>query len=142
MSNGVNEKNGTILILTDGGFPEFYRIPFLKNKKVEIHNFQDTSDIVKHCHIDIVLIHCTADVEAGLNILRNNKAKCPHIPHIFITDIGYEGLVLKVFRSGARDFFRKPVNIFELKDAVEGLLNVKQLSREIRRPFLNISKSI
>ena len=142
MSNSVDKKNGIILILTDGGFPEFYRILFLKNKKVAIHNFQDASEILKHCRIDIVLLHCTNDFEAGLNILRNNKAKYPHIPNIFITDINYEGLVLKVFRSGARDFFRKPINNFELKDSVKGLLNVKQSSRESRRPFLNISQSI
>jgi len=134
MENGADEKTVIILVLADAGYPEYYRTLFTKDKKVKIHTFQDSYDVVRHCHFDIILIDCTLDIEAGLDILRNNKAVCPHVPNIFITDIGYEGLVLNVFRSGARDFFRKPVDIFELKDTVNRLLEVKHESQELRIP--------
>jgi AraC family transcriptional regulator len=42
---------------------------------------------------------------------------------------------LRAFKSGARDFFRKPVNLLELQETVDGILSARKSSRENRRPF-------
>lgn len=141
MANIADKKTtGIILIITDGGYNESsYQTLSFKNKKIKVHTFKNASDAVKDCKIDIILLDCTVDIEEGLKILRNNKSICPRIPNIFITDISHEGLVLKVFRSGARDFFRKPVNISELKNTVEGIIHIKKNSKEMRCPFLKAS---
>jgi AraC family transcriptional regulator len=76
-----------------------------------------------------------------LRLLKENKNTCPNIPNIFLTDVSYEGVVLRAFRAGARDFFRKPVDVQELKSTVEGLLEAKKASRERRTPFIKASLS-
>jgi AraC-like DNA-binding protein len=43
-----------------------------------------------------------------------------------------ENIVMKAFKSGAREYFKKPVNLFELKNTVELLLDIKRRSREKR----------
>jgi AraC family transcriptional regulator len=43
--------------------------------------------------------------------------------------------VLKAFKAGARDFFKKPVNLTELQETVDGILSAKKSTVERRRPF-------
>jgi DNA-binding response OmpR family regulator len=135
------QKSGIILVITDGGYYKSYHNFSIKNRKIEIHPFEEAVDAVKDCQVDLILLDCTVNLEEGLNILKANKTKCPAIPNIFITDISHEDLVLRVFRSGARDFFRKPVNFVELKHTVEGLLAVKTASKETRCPFISSAGS-
>jgi AraC-like DNA-binding protein len=72
-------------------------------------------------------------------MLKEIKTLYPSIPVIFIAGKGSEDsedIVLRAFRTGVRDFFRKPVNIQELQETVAGLLRVKGLSKEKRSPFV------
>jgi DNA-binding NtrC family response regulator len=140
MVNTANrKKRDAILIITDRESNNFCRTLALKNRKVRVGTFGDAKDEVTNCQADMILIDCAEDAEEGLKILRNNKYMCPNIPNIFITNISYKDLALRVFRSGARDFFRKPFNALELRNTIEGLLAVRQMSKEARRPFINTS---
>jgi AraC family transcriptional regulator len=71
-----------------------------------------------------------------LRVHLSGKSSFPGIPNILLTNISFEGVVLRAFRSGARDFFRKPVSVEELRETIAGLLSVKRASRERREPFL------
>ena len=73
---------GLILIMTDSakGDPEIYRTLSLKDEKVEVHAFKEARDLVKDCMVDIILLDCDVDVDAGLKLLKENKSVCPHIP--------------------------------------------------------------
>ena len=133
----VKKKGGIVLVITDRASQELYNTLSIKGEKIEVHPFSKAQAAVKDCQVDIILLDCNTDVDEGLKILRENKSACPAIPNIFITDISIEGVVLKAFRAGARDFFRKPVDIPELQETVAGLLSVKKLSREKRSPFIN-----
>jgi DNA-binding response OmpR family regulator len=126
---------GIILIFTDQEYDEFHQTLSFKGEKIKVYPFNKAPDIVRDCQVDIILLDCI-DVDAGLKLLKENKTTCPNIPNIFLTDVSYEGLVLKAFRAGARDFFKKPVNVQELQNTVQGLLTVKKASREKRLPFL------
>ena len=137
MVNTVKEKRDAILVITDRESNNFCRTLALKNREVRVSSFGEAKDEVTDCQVDLILIDCAEDAEEGLKILRDNKSMCPNIPNIFITDLRYKDLALQVFRSGARDFFRKPFNVLELRNTVEGLLSVKQTSKETRRPFIN-----
>jgi DNA-binding NtrC family response regulator len=138
MVNAANKKKkNAILVITDRGSSSFYRNLALKNREVRVSTFGDAKDEVTNCQVDLILIDCDGNAEEGLKILRNNKSMCPNVPNIFITNISYKDLALKVFRSGARDFFRKPFNGFKLRNTIEGLLAVRQRSKETRRPFIN-----
>ena len=125
-----------VLVITDGGSQELYDTLSFEGEKIEVHPFSKAPEVVKNCRVDLILLDCNVNVDEGLKILRNNKTSCPAVPNIFITDINLEGVVLKAFRAGARDFFKKPVNIPELRETVEGLLSVKKSSREKRAPFI------
>ncbi len=129
-----------ILVFTDRRRDEFHATLSFKGEKLEIHPFKKAPEVVKDCQVDIILLDCT-DIDAGLRVLKGNKTMCPNIPNIFLTDVSYEGVVLKAFRAGARDFFKKPVNIQELQDTVRGLLAVKRASRERRVPFIKKTTS-
>jgi AraC family transcriptional regulator len=67
--------------------------------------------------------------------LKEIKSMHPGIPVVFITDITSEDIILRAFKNGARDFLKKPLNILELQETVLGILSVKKVARERRRPF-------
>jgi AraC-like DNA-binding protein len=52
---------------------------------------------------------------------------------LFITAAFSEATAIQAFRQGARDFFRKPLDLFKLKDVIEKLLKIKGRSSEKRR---------
>jgi AraC family transcriptional regulator len=130
------KSGGKVLVLTDQEKEELFSNLSFTDEKVEVHPFSKAQDVVPDCHVDLILLDCNVDVDQGLKILKENKTSCPNIPNIFITDVSLEGVVLRAFRAGARDFFRKPVNISELKHTVEGLLSIKKSCREKRSPFI------
>ena len=129
---------GLILIFTDRRSDEFHQGLSFKGERIKVYPIKKAREVVRDCKVDIILLDCT-DVDAGLQLLKENKSMCPNIPHIFLTDVSYEGVVLKAFRAGARDFFRKPVDVQELRSTVEGLLAVKKVSKEKRVPFIKSS---
>jgi len=129
---------GLVLIITDRerGYNDLFQTLSFTGEKIKVCPFSDAPDVVKDCQVDIILLDCNVDIDAGLKLLKENKTACPNIPNIFLTDVTYEGVVLKAFRAGARDFFRKPVNTSELQETVQGLLVVKRSSKEQRFPFI------
>jgi len=143
MVNSVkHEMKEVLLVIADAGFREYHHTLAVKDKKIIVCTFQKAGEAIKNCQMDIILIDSGSNTEEAIHILKQNKAVCPNIPNIFVTDTSYEGLVLKVFRSGARDFFREPVNIIELQETINGLLAVKNTSREKRNPLTHVSTAI
>lgn len=138
MTDNVMTENsgGKVLVLTDLKKEKFFGNISFTNEMVEVHRFSEAPQVVRDCGVDLILLDCNKNIEEGLKILKENKTACPNIPNIFITDVGREGVVLKAFRAGARDFFRKPVNISELQHTVEGILSAKKSCREKRAPFI------
>ena len=127
-----------VLIIADERDHGFYRTLSFGQKNMEIYPFQRISECVKNCQADIILLDCNYELESGLTSLRNIKELWPTIPVIFLADISFEELILKAFKNGARDFFKKPVSIPELQDTVKGLLNIRRKSKETRSAFIKI----
>ena len=127
---------GKVIVLTDREKDKLFSNLSLTDEKIDVFPFSKAQEVVKECLADLILLDCNVDVDEGLKILKENKTSCPNIPNIFITDVSLEGVVLRAFRAGARDFFRKPVNIAELQNTVEGLLSIKKSCREKRSPFI------
>lgn len=132
----TEKTGGKVLVLTDRRKEKLFSNLTFTDEKIEVYPFSKAQDAVKDCEVDIILLDCNKDIDEGLKILKENKMCCPNIPNIFITDVSLEGVVLKAFRAGARDFFRKPVNISELQHTVEGLLSIKKSCCEKRSPFI------
>lgn len=81
---------------------------------------------------EVVILDCGLDPDAGVESLREMKRSRPDVPVIFVTAAGSEEQVVKCFRAGARDYFRKPFSILELKKTVDELLGLKRSAVEKR----------
>ena len=57
------------------------------------------------------------------------------LPIIFLTDAGSEQTAVNAFRHGARNYFKKPFDMFELKRNIEDILEMKRSSSECRAPM-------
>lgn len=127
-----------IVVIAEKGFHELYH-PFKSGgNKVYACSPDESKEVVNKYRTDLILLDCGFEVDSGLELLKELKTSCPRAPVIFLTDIGSEDIVLKAFKTGARDFFKKPINIFELQETVDGILSVRKATRESRHPFKSI----
>lgn len=110
----------------------YYRTFSLREGGVEVHPFSEPVCSMQYRDADLLLIDCGSDVERGLDLLAEVKSLRPDIPVIFLTDAGSEHTAIKAFRLGAREYIKKPCKMFELKNAIETLLKVKEISHEKR----------
>jgi len=86
---------------------------------------------------DLVIIDCGFKDDLGLNLLTEIKSRYPGIPVILITDAGSEVTAVAAFRTGARDYIKKPINLMEFRDAVIKFLSLKRSATlGNRRQFL------
>jgi DNA-binding NtrC family response regulator len=60
---------------------------------------------------EIVVIDCGQNPLKGLNLLKEIKTKRPDIPVIFVTEESSEEIVIKAYKAGAREFFKKPLDV-------------------------------
>jgi AraC family transcriptional regulator len=124
-----------ILVIAEKGFHKIYRSFATGDNHLLECTPTESQEFIKECQADLVLLDCSADVGNGLSTLKDIKARYPAIPVIFLAELGSEDVVLKAFKAGARDFFKKPVNLTELQETVDGILSVKKSAVERRRPF-------
>lgn len=124
-----------ILVIADKGFHKLYRSFAAGENELLECTPQESQEFIKKCLADLVLLDCSSDVANGLSTLKDIKAKYPAVPVIFLAELGSEEVVLKAFKAGARDFFKKPVDLTELQETVDGILSVKNSAVERRRPF-------
>jgi YesN/AraC family two-component response regulator len=124
----------SIIIFTNGTSHKYYDSIAPKNENIEIISLKERKavDLMNLYEADLVLIDCGYDTQRGLEAVKDIKSAWHNTPIIFLTDMSSENIVMKAFKSGAREYFKKPVNLFELKNTVELLLDIKRRSREKR----------
>jgi YesN/AraC family two-component response regulator len=128
-----------VLVIAGIESREFYNTLCLKDEGIEICPFKDGIDYLKHCQVDIVILDCGFDVNRGLDLLKEIKFMHPEVPVVFVTDLSSEETAIKAFKTGAREYFKKPVNIFEFQRTIEDLLEIKRAPQEKRTPFIEES---
>lgn len=84
-------------------------------------------------YVDLILIDCGMNVKKGIGLLREIKAKYPPIPVIILTDVSSEEMATEAFRRGAKDYFKKPVNIFQLRETLNILIDIRKVRTRERR---------
>jgi len=125
-----------VLIIADGENARLYYTFFVNGEKICVCTLKDSLDCVQQRPADVIMLDCGFNVCRGLRALRKIKAMRPETPVIFLTDLSSEDTAVNAFRSGAREYFRKPVNIFELKATLQRLLALKRTSNEKRTRFV------
>ncbi len=116
----------TVLIVADKEDAKPYQALQLHGTRMETVCINDCIDHMKQTKVDLVLLDCGYRVWSGLSALRQIKQACQSTPVVFLTDQGSEDVAINAFTEGAGKYVRKPVNLFELKQTIEGLLTVKR----------------
>jgi AraC-like DNA-binding protein len=76
----------------------------------------------------VLILDCGFHIKKGLRLLKELKEAFPSTPIIFLTDTGSEDAAINAFRAGAREYFRKPVNLTDIQETVNNLLRIKNTS--------------
>lgn len=86
---------------------------------------------------DLIILDCAVETEARIELLKKIKQIQPSIPVIIVTGFDSEDFVIKAFKNGARDIFKKPVNGKELRKSVDSVLWLRQesLKKRSTSPF-------
>jgi len=114
-----------VLIIADPEDAGMYRSLQLNGERFERCALGDAIDRVKREKPDVIVLDCGNRVWTGLSTLRQIKEIYQDVPIIFLTDMSSEDAAINAFKMGAREYFKKPVNMFELKQALEYLLKIK-----------------
>lgn len=80
-------------------------------------------NIFKNEEIDCVLLDMKIPGMNGIEILRELRAQSDVINVVMMTAYGEQQLIDEAFQLGATKYFTKPFNIFEVRDAVNEILN-------------------
>ncbi len=123
------------MVMTKKELYSSYQNLLVDNISIAFRPLNESLEDIESVEDDIVIIDCDFDASLGFEILRRIKAVHPEIPVIFIASHGSEDTVIKAYRTGAREYFKTPLNMLELKSTIEELLRLRGVSSERRFPF-------
>jgi len=119
-------KSHTILLI-DSHVAEYYQplVASVRNEHVIIEkNKQKACEFFFRNNVDLVLLDHTPD-DPCTDLLQVLRFVAPSVPVIIMTAYGSEELAVTVFRNGANDYLKKPLNIDELGHSIEVALGRK-----------------
>ena len=122
-----------IILIADPESLRQYKSILGPEELLEEYYHLDALDQINDGDADLVILDSGFSPEHGLHFLKEVKTRKPHAPVIFLTDVSSESIVIRAFRIGAIDYFRKPVSLFSLKETVMNLLAVKRAERDRRK---------
>ena len=128
-----------LLITSEGGSEELENALSKIGAEIFACPLKDTFQLLETRPVQLVLLDCGLSVKKGLSLLKEIKAKHPEYPVIFVTGISSEDTILEAFRTGAKDYFKKPVNAFELKEAVKNVLQFRKNNPHEKRVHYQVS---
>ena len=110
----------------------YYNSFTLPNQEIQVVPYGQVICSVLSQDIDLIMIDCAFDPRFGLRLLNDLKTRFPGVPILFVTEQSSEEIILQAFKSGARDFFQKPLSVFNVRNTMMKLLEVKREVREHR----------
>lgn len=126
----------TVLLTSDIGFHDLRAFLEADGRKVTVCRVKDAPRAIEQEPIEAVILDWGDKGKEGLNILRKLKVSHPGIPVLILSSATSEETVIEAFRFGAKDYFKKPVNIPELQEVLQSIIKLRKLSRERRFPYL------
>jgi len=125
-----NGKSDLAAALTSDKFP------------VSTCRFRECQTVLKEGNAPLILLDSDVSVTSGLKELKRFKSTWPAVPIIFVASAPSEDTIIEAFRLGARDFFKKPVNTYQLKKTISNLLRITKSSQEKRSPLISRTISV
>ncbi len=131
----MKQDRNPVIVIAEKCDHDLYHCLQLTVDSIQIIHPEDSRDFIKNNGADVVLMDCGYNVYEGLALLKEIKMSSQEIPVIFLTDVSSENICIKAFRTGVRDYFRKPFNLSVLRCTIENLLKVKRTSKEKRAAY-------
>jgi AraC family transcriptional regulator len=125
----------SVLVIADKHSHKFYSTLSLRGEKIRVTSPKDSLMSLKNDGADIVILDSGNDSVRGIKLLKEIKSLSENTPVIMLTDVSSDDIGVKAFKSGVRDYFKKPVNLFELINSIENLLTVKRTSTGKRSTY-------
>lgn len=129
---------GTVFLFAEkgkqGGYPAFP----VSGEEMEILPLAGAAT-VPDGDADLAIIDCGGNADDGLCLLREIKRDRPDLPIIFVTETSSEEVVLRAFRSGAREYFKRPLDLADFQKAVKKILMFK---RDIPGTVASLSENL
>lgn len=111
----VDDQQGIRLLLNEVFKREGYET-FLAANGIE------ALDIAERIKPDGVLLDMKIPGMDGIEILKRLKSKMPDVPVVMMTAYGELDLIQEAMKLGAAHYFTKPFDIYEVRDAVNAML--------------------
>lgn len=127
-------RSGLVVIHESRRDLSVYEAVAAEGLPVTFRSFAQGPDQGNGARTGIVCIDCDYDVHWAIELLRQVKMSQLSVPVILVTRLSSEEIVMNAYKSGARDYFKKPVKAKEFTETVVGLLSAKGDSRESRTP--------
>ena len=121
----VDDDPGYVESLSDA-----YRIVAAQSGRIAVERVQRRSDI------DLAVIEYRLPDMSGIDVMKEIKDAAPSILVIIVTAYGDEDVAVEAFRSGARDYLKKPFSISELSTKIDFYLALRQADQRRRKNIL------
>lgn len=122
----------TILVVDDEEIIRELCARALKEYRVlQAQNGQEALDLLEQQSVDLVLTDIMMPMVSGLDLLLQLKERDPAQPVLVMTGFADKEMILKALKGHADDFIQKPINLVQMKAAVEKALEQKNLRREL-----------
>jgi len=131
--NALEGKHRILLIDSDAG--QYHRglVSSLRDCSVIVESDQDKAcEFFLRNDIDLVLLDHSGD-DSCTELLQFFKYVKPAVPVIIVTHCGSEELAVTVFRLGAKDYFKKPLVMHELKKCIRTALGIDHVTEGLKK---------
>ena len=124
-----------VLIVAETENQSFYRSMTPDKAACIVCGFDEVLHVVQEIPPEVAVVDCGDDIKLGLALVRRLKGLAPSTPVIFITSASSEEIVIEAFRTGVRDFQRKPITPTSLTESIASLLEIRSATGERRIPL-------
>jgi YesN/AraC family two-component response regulator len=107
-----------------------YRVVTAQTGRVAIERVERRSDI------DLAVIEYRLPDMSGIDVMKEIKDVAPSVLVIIVTAYGDEEVAVEAFRSGARDYLKKPFSISELSTKIDFYLALRLADQQRRKNIL------
>ncbi len=109
------------------GLFDAYRVVTVQTGRVAIERVKRRSDI------DLAIIEYRLPDMSGIDVMKEIKDVAPSVLVIIATAYGDEDVAVEAFRSGARDYLKKPFSISELSTKIDFYLALRLADKKRRK---------
>ena len=117
-------------------FSDAYRVVTAQTGRVAIERVARRSDI------DLAVIEYRLPDMSGIDVMKEIKDVAPSVLVIIVTAYGDEEVAVEAFRSGARDYLKKPFSISELSTKIDFYLALRLADQQRRKNILPGSETL